>query len=150
MPTISLSIRGLTATLAIVVTLPSDSRTTGVFFLTAVPTSTATERWFGPPCGDCATALSPVNHLRGGNQCASSSVSPNRPEAAAQPVAATTNSQNKTLLLLICVSCRGASPSPRIPWLAFTPPKDPAPSALLVTSPLDYLAVQRHKSHRRQ
>src|SRR5215468_3053173 len=105
MPTISLSIRGLTATLAIVVTLPSESRVTGVFFLTAWPTSTATVRCPGRPSGDCATALSPVNHPRGGNHLASSSVLPSRPEAAAQPAAATTASPNRPLLLVISASC---------------------------------------------
>jgi hypothetical protein len=53
-PTISLSSRLLTATLAIVVTLPRPSSSTGMLFFTAVATSTDTGRG---PCGAWAIAL---------------------------------------------------------------------------------------------
>src|ERR1700722_8413394 len=98
MPTISSSIRGLTATLAMVVTLPSASIWTGVLRLTAAATSTATGR--GPDACDFA-ACSPSTHLSGGYFSPSSSGSPNMPQRAAPTASASTNTKPTTALPLV-------------------------------------------------
>src|SRR3984893_5199640 len=101
MPTISLSSRVLTATLAIIVTVPSASISTGVSLLTAVATSTATVRGPAPRAGPWAVR-SPPNQLAGGNHLATSSGFPNSPAAIAPPATASTAaSPNKVLPLVI-------------------------------------------------
>src|ERR1700681_4342506 len=118
MPTISLSSRDLTATLAIVVTVPSASIRTGVSLLTAVATSTATVRGPAPRAGPWAVR-SPPNQLAGGNHLATSSGFPNSPAAIAPPATASTAaSPNKVLPLVITL--------PFGPWSDRTGPSLPS------------------------
>src|SRR6516164_6662727 len=90
------------ATLAIVVTVPSASISTGVFFLTAVATSTSTDRAGVPPAEPAVRSL-PI-HLASGNHLAASSgllaIAP--PETAST----TTSSQNNALPLVIALLAR--------------------------------------------
>jgi hypothetical protein len=75
---------------------------------------------------------------------ASSSVLPNLPEAAAQPATATTNSPNKTLLLLIYVSRRGTSP-PHGSLASVHSAENSAPGALTLISPFGTLPFEPYK-----
>src|SRR6202049_5283978 len=98
MPTISLSSLVLTATLAIVVTVPSASISTGVSLLTAVATSTATARGPVPRAGPWTAVRSPPNQLAGGNHLATSSGFPNSPAAIAPPATASTAARPNQVL----------------------------------------------------
>src|SRR3979490_2791947 len=106
MPTISLSSRVLTATLAIIVTVPSASTSTGVSLLTAVATSTATVRGPAPRAGPWAVR-SPPNQLAGGDPLATASGFTNSPAALPPPAtappatASAAASPNKVLPLVI-------------------------------------------------
>src|SRR6516162_10040526 len=94
------------ATLAIVVTVLSASINTGVFFLTAVATSTSTERADVPPAEPAVRSL-PI-HLTNENHLATSSDLSNSLTAIAPPetTSTTATSQNNTLPLVIALPAR--------------------------------------------